>query len=59
MPTKLKRKQFLLTEEENQKLEKEAAKLDLSVSNLTRVRHGLKPLKAGGDRNKNRESKKV
>lgn len=50
MPTKLIREQFLLTEEENNKLESEAKKESLSVSNLTRKRHGLKPLEAGGKR---------
>ncbi len=50
MPTQLIRKQFLLSEEENKKLEKEAEKEGLSVSNLTRKRHGLKPLEAGGKR---------
>lgn len=52
MPTKLIRKQFLLTEEENKKLESEAQKEGLSVSNLTRKRHGLKLLEAGGKRKK-------
>lgn len=52
MPTKLIRKQFLLTEEENKQLEAEAQKEGLSVSNLTRKRHGLKTLEAGGKRNK-------
>ena len=50
MPTKLIRKQFLLTEKENKRLEKEAAAEGLSVSNLTRTRHGLPPLVAGGSR---------
>ncbi len=50
MPTQLIRKQFLLTEEENRKLEEEAKNEGLSVSNLTRKRHGLKPLEAGGKR---------
>lgn len=58
MPTKLIRKQFLLTEEENKKLEDEAKKQGLSVSNLTRKRHGLDPLEAGGKReNTGRPSK--
>ncbi|MDQ3634631.1 MAG: hypothetical protein M3405_09005 [Acidobacteriota bacterium] len=52
MPTKLLRKQFLLTEEENKKIEAEAKKQGLSVSNLTRKKHGLKPLEAGGKRKK-------
>ena len=52
MPTKLIRKQFLLTEEENKQLEAQAEKEGLSVSNLTRKRHGLKTLEAGGKRNK-------
>jgi hypothetical protein len=52
MPTKLIRKQFLLTEEENKKIEAEAEKEGLSVSNLTRKLHGLEPLKAGGKRKK-------
>ena len=47
MPTELIRKQFLLTEEENQEIERKAASKGLSVSNLTRVLHGLKPLKKG------------
>ena len=47
MPTELIRKQFLLTEEENLKIEKEAQSRGLSVSNLTRILHGLEPLKKG------------
>lgn len=47
MPTELIRKQFLLTEEENLKIEQEAQKRGLSVSNLTRMLHGLEPLKKG------------
>ena len=47
MPTELIRKQFLLTEEENKKIEAEAEKQGLSVSNLTRILHGLEPLKKG------------
>lgn len=50
MPTKLLRKQFLLTDEENKKIEAEAKKHGLSVSNLTRKKHGLKTLDAGGRR---------
>lgn len=57
MPTKLIRKQFLLTEEENKQIEAEAAKQGLSVSNLTRKLHGLKPLEAGGKRQKAERSK--
>ena len=58
MPTKLIRKQFLLTEEENKQLESEAKKEGLSVSNLTRKRHGLKPLEAGGKRENTGRPKK-
>ena len=58
MPTKLLRKQFLLTEEENQQIETEAEKQGLSVSNLTRKLHGLKPLEAGGKRKKNKQTDK-
>ncbi len=47
MPTELIRKQFLLTKEENLKIEQEAENKGLSVSNLTRVLHGLEPLKKG------------
>lgn len=47
MPTELIRKQFLLTEEENHKIEQEAQGKGLSVSNLTRILHGLEPLKKG------------
>ena len=47
MPTKLIRKQFLLTIEENALLEKVADRECFSVSNLTRIRHGLKPLEVG------------
>jgi hypothetical protein len=47
MPTELIRKQFLLTEEENLKIEREAESKGLSVSNLTRTLHGLEPLKKG------------
>lgn len=50
MPTKLIRKQFLLTEEENSELETQAKKEGVSVSNLTRKRHGLNMLEAGGKR---------
>ncbi len=58
MPTKLIRKQFLLTEEENKQIESEAKKQGLSVSNLTRKQHGLEPLGAGGKReNTGRPSK--
>lgn len=60
MPTKLIRKQFLLTDEENAKIEKQAEKEGLSVSNLTRIRHGLEPLEAGGKReNTGRPAKKT
>ena len=47
MPTELIRKQFLLTEEENLEIERKAESKGLSVSNLTRVLHGLEPLKKG------------
>jgi hypothetical protein len=47
MPTKLLRKQFLLTDDENSKVEKEAVKAGVSVSNLTRSKYGLAPLKPG------------
>ncbi len=47
MPTELIRKQFLLTEEENLKIEQIAESKGLSVSNLTRILHGLEPLKKG------------
>lgn len=50
MPTKLIRKQFLLSDEENAKIEARAKKEGLSVSNLTRKLHGLEPLGAGGKR---------
>ena len=50
MPTKLIRKQFLLTDKENAKIEAQAKKEGLSVSNLTRKLHGLEPLGAGGKR---------
>ncbi|HEX8288738.1 MAG TPA: hypothetical protein VF556_12110 [Pyrinomonadaceae bacterium] len=52
MPTQLIRKQFLLTEDENKKLEAEAKSKGLSVSNLTRIKHSLEPLGAGGKREK-------
>ena len=57
MPTKLIRKQFLLNEEENKKLEKEANKEGLSVSNLTRKKHGLESLVAGGKRKRGSKPK--
>ncbi len=58
MPTELIRKQFLLTEAENEQLEAQAAQQGLSVSNLTRLRHGLAPLEVGGKRsNAGRPSK--
>ena len=50
MPTKLIRKQFLLSKEEDRKLQVEAKRQGMSVSNLTRKLHGLEPLKAGGER---------
>lgn len=50
MPTNLIRKQFLLTEAENAQLEAQAEQQGLSVSNLTRLRHGLEPLEMGGKR---------
>lgn len=50
MPTKLLRKQFLLTEEENRQIEAKAKKEGLSVSNFTRQLYGLNPLEAGGSR---------
>ncbi len=59
MPTKLIRKQFLLTAEENKKIEAEAGKQGLSVSNLTRKHHGLEPLGAGGKREKTGRPKKT
>jgi hypothetical protein len=59
MPTKLIRKQFLLSDDENQKLESEASKRGLSVSNLTRVLYGLEPLKAGGGRKPKQTVKKM
>jgi hypothetical protein len=50
MPTKLIRKQFLLTADENEKIEAEAKRQGLSVSNLTRKLHGLSALSLGGAR---------
>ena len=47
MPTELIRKQFLLSAEENLKIEREAESKGLSVSNLTRTLYGLEPLKKG------------
>ncbi len=58
MLAKLIRKQFLLTKEENKKIELEADKYGLSSSNLTRKKHGLKPLEAGGKREKTDRPKK-
>jgi hypothetical protein len=52
MPTKLIRKQFLLSKEEDAKLQAEAKRQGMSVSNLTRKLHGLKPLESGGRRTK-------
>ncbi|HEX8565801.1 MAG TPA: hypothetical protein VF648_09025 [Pyrinomonadaceae bacterium] len=57
MPTQLIRKQFLLTEEENRQIEEAAKNEGLSVSNLTRKLHGLKPLEAGGSRAKGAKEK--
>ncbi len=54
MPTRLIRKQFLLTKEENAKIELEAKKEEISVSNLTRRLYGLEQIKAGGKREKTR-----
>jgi hypothetical protein len=50
MPTELIRKQFLLTDAENEQLEAQAREQGLSVSNLTRVCHGFEPLGMGGKR---------
>jgi len=50
MPTRLIRKQFLLTKEENAKIESKAKKEGISVSNLTRKLFGLEQIKAGGKR---------
>ena len=58
MPTKLIRKQFLLNAEENKQIEAEAKKQGLSVSNLTRIKHGLEPLEAGGKRKSKKDRKK-
>lgn len=52
MPTNLIRKQFLLTDEENQQIEKKAKDKGLSVSNYTRKLHGLETLEVGGKRKK-------
>jgi hypothetical protein len=57
MPTELIRKQFLLTEEENLEIEKKAESKGLSVSNYTRILHGLEPLKKGMPSKKNAEVK--
>jgi hypothetical protein len=56
MPTELIRKQFLLTEEENLEIEKKAESKGLSVSNYTRILHGLEPLKKGMPKKKNAEA---
>jgi hypothetical protein len=56
MPTELIRKQFLLTKEENLEIEKKAESKGLSVSNYTRVLHGLEPLKKGMPSKKNVEA---
>jgi hypothetical protein len=56
MPTELIRKQFLLTEEENLEIEKKAESKGLSVSNYTRILHGLEPLKKGMPSKKNAET---
>lgn len=58
MPTKLIRKQFLLSKDEDAKLQAEAKRQGLSVSNLTRKRHGLKPLETGGRRTKGKRKRK-
>ena len=58
MPTRLIRKQFLLTEEENREIELEAKKQEMSVSNLTRKLYGLKLLTAGGKRESTGRPKK-
>lgn len=47
MPTELLRKQFLLTDAENEIIEKKAESAGMSVSNLTRKLYGLKPLEKG------------
>lgn len=57
MPTELIRKQFLLTEDENLQIEQEAQKRGLSVSNLTRILHGLEPLKKGTMSKRDKENK--
>ena len=57
MPTKLLRKQFLLTDEENLEIEKQADKAGLSVSNLARKKFGLKPLEQGRRQQKKEDKK--
>lgn len=57
MPTKLIRKQFLISNEENKKLERIARSLGVSVSNLARIKFGLAPLEMG--RKKNNPSRKA
>lgn len=59
MPTKLLRKQFLLTKEEDEQLQAEAKRQGLSVSNLTRKLHRLEPLEAGGKREKRKPPKSI
>lgn len=56
MPSKLIRKQFLLSKEENRQLAQKAAKEGLSVSNLFRMRHGFTPLESGGNRPKRKRT---
>ena len=57
MPTKLIRKQFLLSEEEDEHLQAKARREGLSVSNLTRKLFGLPVLESGGARIKANPSK--
>lgn len=59
MPTNLIRKQFLLSEDENEVIEAQAEKKGLSVSNLTRTKYGLEPLEMGGKRPNTGRPKKV
>lgn len=56
MPTELIRKQFLLTKAENFEIEQKAKSKGLSVSNLTRILHGLEPLRKGVPCKKTEES---
>lgn len=58
MPTELNKKEFLLTDEENEEIKRRASEKNMSVSNLVRESLGLKPLERGFARVKEKQNSK-